>query len=151
MRAIGRYDGELQMFCSAPLEPDMSRLKFLRWMVEQRRLDHRVAGPSTGVLAYANGDIPAVVKPSEAEPKIIFKSVESNRTYYHDILEAVGGGEKKAQTTVPQVAEERGSRRISPYEYDTELKMVKEGPRDLDMGKLRFLRWLAERDKLEQS
>jgi hypothetical protein len=33
--------------------------------------------------------------------------------------------------------------------YDGNLQMFCETPRELDMPKLRFLRWLAERDKLE--
>lgn len=45
------YDGDLQMFVLAPRDPDGRRLRFLRWLAEQGRLEHAVAGPSTGPLA----------------------------------------------------------------------------------------------------
>lgn len=44
------YDGELQMFVASPRDHDMSRLRFLRWMVENGRLG-RLVGPSSGPLA----------------------------------------------------------------------------------------------------
>jgi hypothetical protein len=33
--------------------------------------------------------------------------------------------------------------------YDGNLQMFREPPRELDIGTLRFLRWLAEQDRLE--
>lgn len=33
--------------------------------------------------------------------------------------------------------------------YDGTLQMFVEQPRSIDLGRLRFLRWLAERDRLE--
>lgn len=47
-KATERYDSSLQMFVMAPAEPDWNRLRFLRWMAEQGRLEHAVAGQSTG-------------------------------------------------------------------------------------------------------
>jgi hypothetical protein len=35
--------------------------------------------------------------------------------------------------------------------YDTEMQMFVEVPRDLDVARLRFLRWLAERGQLEHA
>jgi hypothetical protein len=49
-KGSNRYDSSLQMFVMAPSEPDYSRLKFLRWLAEQNRLEHRVAGPSSGQI-----------------------------------------------------------------------------------------------------
>jgi hypothetical protein len=49
--AGGRYDGTLQMFVEAPRDADPARLRFLRWLVESGRLEHRTAGPSTGEFA----------------------------------------------------------------------------------------------------
>ena len=43
-----RYDGELQMFCDTAREANLEALRFMRWMVEQGRLEHDAAGPPTG-------------------------------------------------------------------------------------------------------
>jgi hypothetical protein len=45
------YDGDLQMFVDSPREPDMARLTFLRWLIEQRLLEHGPAGAPSGDLA----------------------------------------------------------------------------------------------------
>jgi hypothetical protein len=50
-KASARYDGELQMFCDTAREPDRAALRFLRWMIEQGRLEHEVSGPATGEYA----------------------------------------------------------------------------------------------------
>jgi hypothetical protein len=52
-KAGSRYDGELQMFCDVAQEPDREKLLFIRWMVEQGRLEHGVAGPPAGEYAEA--------------------------------------------------------------------------------------------------
>ena len=44
MPSIGKYDGELQMFCEPAREPDVARLGFLRWLVEHGQLEHDVVG-----------------------------------------------------------------------------------------------------------
>ena len=46
-----RYDGELQMFCDAAHEPSLESLRFIRWLVEQGRLEHDAAGPPSGEYA----------------------------------------------------------------------------------------------------
>lgn len=51
MARRGRYDSTLQMFVQETRELDMSRLVFLRWLGEQGRLEHEIAGPSCGPLA----------------------------------------------------------------------------------------------------
>ena len=56
MAAMGSYDSSLQMFVQKPREIDMTRLEFLRWLAEANRLEHRIAGPSTGPLA-ADGQV----------------------------------------------------------------------------------------------
>ena len=48
MQVLGRYDGNLQMFVEDNHAVDMQRLCFLRWLGEQGRLEHLVAGPSSG-------------------------------------------------------------------------------------------------------
>lgn len=48
MTAMGHYDSSLQMFVQAPRELDRSRLAFMRWLAENDRLEHSVAGESTG-------------------------------------------------------------------------------------------------------
>ena len=51
MAAMGSYDSSLQMFVRTPREIDMTRLAFMRWLAESNRLEHRIAGPSSGPLA----------------------------------------------------------------------------------------------------
>ena len=46
-----RYDGELQMFVDMTHEPSIEALRFLRWMAEHGRLEHAIAGPSSGEYA----------------------------------------------------------------------------------------------------
>ena len=45
------YDGSVQMFVVTPREVDVRQLRFLRWLAERGRLEHAVAGPSSGSLA----------------------------------------------------------------------------------------------------
>lgn len=42
---IGAYDSNLQMFVEAPRELNLAHLGFLRWLGENRMLEHPVAGP----------------------------------------------------------------------------------------------------------
>ena len=50
------YDAELQMFVvDRPREPDVTRLRFLRWLGEHGKLEHQTAGRSVGIFA---GDAP---------------------------------------------------------------------------------------------
>lgn len=51
MRGTTSYDGSLQMFCEPVHEVDLPRLRFLRWMIEQGRLEHPVYGPPAGEYA----------------------------------------------------------------------------------------------------
>ena len=51
MRGTTSYDGNLQMFCEPVHDIDMAKLRFLRWMIEQRQLEHPVAGPPAGEYA----------------------------------------------------------------------------------------------------
>ena len=50
MAAMGRYDSTLQMFVQEPRNLDLRRLTFLRWLGERGRLEHDIAGPSSGPL-----------------------------------------------------------------------------------------------------
>jgi hypothetical protein len=50
MAAMGPYDSTLQMFVQTPRPIDMTRLTFLRWLAEHGRLEHQIAGPSSGPL-----------------------------------------------------------------------------------------------------
>ena len=51
MAAIGRYDSDLQMFVEEPREVQPAHLRFLRWLVERRDLEHPAFGPPSGALA----------------------------------------------------------------------------------------------------
>lgn len=50
MSARHRYDGTLQMFVEERREPDVPRLRFMRWLAEQGRLEHGIAGAPAGDL-----------------------------------------------------------------------------------------------------
>lgn len=54
MEHMIRYDGDLEMFCEAPRAINVAHLRFLRWLIEQGRLEHLPAGPPSG--AFAAGD-----------------------------------------------------------------------------------------------
>ncbi len=62
MGALGRYDSSLQMFVEAPREADGSRLRFLRGLIEQGRLDQGPAGPPAGEYADEDDAVRAVVE-----------------------------------------------------------------------------------------
>jgi hypothetical protein len=59
MAAMGPYDSSLQMFVQTPRPVDMTRLSFMRWLAEHGRLEHRVAGPSSGPLVGPSAAPPA--------------------------------------------------------------------------------------------
>jgi hypothetical protein len=50
MKSLGRYDSALQMFVEEPREPDLRRLTYLRWLIQNDRLEHPLIGPVTGEL-----------------------------------------------------------------------------------------------------
>ena len=50
MKTVGRYDSALQMFVEEPREVDLRRLSFMRWLIENNRLEHPVVGPACGEL-----------------------------------------------------------------------------------------------------
>lgn len=52
MEALGNYDTDLQMFVDGEHALDLARLRFLRWLAEQGKLEHETAGPPTGDLAH---------------------------------------------------------------------------------------------------
>ena len=53
MKAVGRYDSALQMFVEEPREPHLRQLTFLRWLIENNRLEHPAVGPASGELVVA--------------------------------------------------------------------------------------------------
>lgn len=59
MAAIGRYDGDLQMFVERPRDVQRAHLRFLRWLVERRDLEHPAFGPPSGALADVGSGAPA--------------------------------------------------------------------------------------------
>ena len=56
MTGKGAYDGTLQMFVEQPRSIDIGRLRFLRWLAEQDRLEHPVAGPAPTAISRSGGD-----------------------------------------------------------------------------------------------
>jgi hypothetical protein len=51
MKGAASYDGDLRMFRESAQPINMERLRFLRWLVEQGKLEHLPAGPPAGPLA----------------------------------------------------------------------------------------------------
>ena len=47
--ASTRYDPQLQMLIDPPREPDLARLRFLRWLAEHDRLEHSAVGAPVGL------------------------------------------------------------------------------------------------------
>ena len=42
------FDGELKMFRDSDASVNLAALRFLRWLAENGRLEHEIAGPSSG-------------------------------------------------------------------------------------------------------
>jgi hypothetical protein len=53
MKDMTSFDGTLQMFRDAPKPVNLAQLRFLRWLAEQGRLEHAVAGLPSGEFAAA--------------------------------------------------------------------------------------------------
>lgn len=69
MKALGRYDGSLQMFVEERRRPDLARLRFLRWLAERGRLEHEPAGSAGGEYAAAAGfEAVGPIAPGPAAP-----------------------------------------------------------------------------------
>jgi hypothetical protein len=51
MKETRGYDNDLKMFREPSKDANMGHLRFMRWLGEQGRLEHAVAGPPTGELA----------------------------------------------------------------------------------------------------
>jgi hypothetical protein len=49
MNANLAYDPALQMFVQPPAQADLDHLRFLRWLAENDRLEHPIAGDSCGL------------------------------------------------------------------------------------------------------
>jgi hypothetical protein len=45
------YDRDLEMFTDPPREPDLDRLRFLRWLMEHRHMEHAPMGVPSGDYA----------------------------------------------------------------------------------------------------
>jgi hypothetical protein len=53
MKAVGQYDSALQMFVEEPRDPDLRQLTFLRWLIDNNRMEHPAVGPASGELVVA--------------------------------------------------------------------------------------------------
>jgi hypothetical protein len=51
MQNAKSFDGDLKMFRDSDRPVNMACLRFLRWLAEQGRLEHGIAGPSSGPFA----------------------------------------------------------------------------------------------------
>jgi len=50
MKGTKSFDGDLQMFRETTREFNLAHLRFLRWLAEQGRLEHKPLGPPSGPL-----------------------------------------------------------------------------------------------------
>jgi hypothetical protein len=48
MKDVKSYDGDVQMFRETTRPVNLAHLRFLRWLIEQGRLEHLPAGPPSG-------------------------------------------------------------------------------------------------------
>jgi hypothetical protein len=53
MKSAPNFDGDLEMFREPPRTANVDYLRFLRWLVEQGRLEHLPAGSPAGEFALA--------------------------------------------------------------------------------------------------
>jgi hypothetical protein len=51
VKDVKSFDGDLKMFRETPRPVNLERLQFLRWLIEQGRLEHLPAGPPSGPFA----------------------------------------------------------------------------------------------------
>ncbi len=51
MQNAKSFDGELKMFRDSDRPVNLERLRFLRWLAERGKLEHRPMGPSSGPFA----------------------------------------------------------------------------------------------------
>ena len=58
MKDVRSYDGDLEMFRETPPPIDVARLRFLRWLAEQGRLEHVPVGPPSGAFAEQDASPP---------------------------------------------------------------------------------------------
>jgi hypothetical protein len=52
-RDVSGFDGDLQMFREVPKPVNLAHLEFLRWLIEQGRLDHPSVRPPHGEIVEA--------------------------------------------------------------------------------------------------
>ncbi len=53
MKNAPGYEGDLDDFRDLPVGVNVAHLRFLRWLIEQGRLEHPAAGPPAGMYARA--------------------------------------------------------------------------------------------------
>ena len=51
MKDVKSFDGDLQMFRELPRSVNVAHLRFLRWLIDQGRLEHPPVRPPSGELA----------------------------------------------------------------------------------------------------
>ena len=70
MKTLGRYDGSLQMFVQEPRDVDIGHLRFIRWLVEQGRLERAsVNSLRGGRICHSGGaGSPCELPDTQAQP-----------------------------------------------------------------------------------
>jgi hypothetical protein len=56
MKDTKSFDSDLQMFRERPKSVNLAHLQFLRWLIEQGRLNHPPVRPPSGELAEATAE-----------------------------------------------------------------------------------------------
>lgn len=152
MKEVGRYDTDVQMFAQVVKEADLSRVKFMRWLVENQRLEQPHAGPAGGDLAQAAG-----LDNSENDRRKGIRTIKTDMMNNQKLAEDIDQvlrkkGEDPTSSKLSNLQEQpvvAKANEIGRDIYDTSLQMFVQTKKDLDPTRLRFLRWLAEHGRLE--
>lgn len=92
-----QYDPELQMFRDGPREPNIGKLRFLRWLVEGGKLGYGIIGQATGIYKTPDEEITnaATLKAVGVD---VNKALELRNRFYEDRL--ARGNQPDKQTKV---------------------------------------------------
>jgi hypothetical protein len=64
VKDVKSYDGDVQMFRETAKPVNLAHLRFLRWLIEQGRLEHLPAGPPSGPFVERGEEWVEALEPS---------------------------------------------------------------------------------------
>ena len=137
MAGFGRYDGEVQMYVQKVREPSMKKLRFLRWMAEENRIEHKIAGPSVGEFSDD--------KTEQKYPGWRQVYIRGNKLLRAAIEDVVP--ERFPFSGVSTVVNEKPDKnRLDLSKEEIVIKAA--SVRGHNMDKLKFMRWMVEQERL---